>query len=518
MSPVAALRARLHSRAAERPRASDADVVRRAFVRVGGYLLVSNLAGATLSFVYLAIVSPLPPAITRERRAEIVSEGVVAFVVFMTITGIVVGLYLNARLNRVGRWAAEGRRPSGDEVEEVLALPRTLLVLPEGVWLLAAAVFGAQQAAFDVGPVLVVRVVTGIVLGGIITSTLTYLLLERTLRPVAALVLSYRVLDRPRAPGIMRRIVVSWLLGSALPLLAVGLTQTVRTPQERQNLTGAIWFLVAVGIVSGAIAMVVAAKSVAEPIRDLRVVQREVERGRLDVRAPVNDASEVGLLQAGFNEMVAGLDERRRLQDLFGRHVGEDVARQALDRGVALGGESRDVSVLFADVVGSTALAQTRPADELVRALNAFFGAVVETTREEGGWVNKFDGDGALCVFGAPGDLPGHRAAALRAARRLRERLAALPDDVRLDAGIGVSSGTVTAGNVGAAERFEYTVIGDPVNEAARLTECAKTTPGRVLASEPAVRGAGDEAAAWRAAGEATLRGRTTTTRTYVPR
>ncbi|HEX8003052.1 MAG TPA: adenylate/guanylate cyclase domain-containing protein [Mycobacteriales bacterium] len=516
MSPLPGLR-RLHGHSRPEAARPDDEVVRHAFYRVGGYLLVANLAGATLSFVYLAIVSPVPATISAARRADIQRQGVIAFAIFMTLTGIVVGWYLNARLNRVGRWAAEHRRPTGTEVEETLALPRTLLALPEAVWLLAAVTFGVQLATFHVGSVLVVRVVTGIVLGGLITSTLTYLLLERTLRPVAALVLSYGVLDRPRAPGIMRRLVVTWLLGSALPLLAVGLTQTVRTPEERQHLAGAIWFLVAVGVTTGAVTTVVAAKSVAEPINDLRGVQREVERGRVDVRVPVNDASEVGLLQAGFNEMVAGLAERRRLQDLFGRHVGEDVARQALERGVALGGESRDVSVLFADVVGSTALAQTRPADDVVRALNAFFGTIVETAREEGGWVNKFDGDGALCVFGAPGDLPGHRAAALRAARRLRERLAALPEDVRLEAGIGVSSGTVTAGNVGAAERFEYTVIGDPVNEAARLTERAKAAPARVLASEPTVAGAGDEAGAWACAGEETLRGRATPTRTYAP-
>lgn len=496
---------------------SDEEVVRHSFFRVGAYLLVANLTGAVLSFVYLAIVSPVPATVTAARRAEIQREGAVAFVVFMLLTGVIVGVYLTARLNRVARWAVERRRPDATEVAEVLALPRTLLVLPEVVWLLAATTFGIQQATFDLGWVLVIRVTTGILLGGVVTSTLTYLLLERTLRPVSARVLSYGVLDRPQAPGILPRIVVSWLLGSALPLLSVGLTQTVRSPEERQELPGAIWFLVVVGIVSGAIAMVIAAKSVAEPIRALRGIQREVERGRLDVRVPVNDASEVGLLQAGFNAMVAGLEERRRLQDIFGRHVGADVARQALERGVALGGESRDVSVLFADVVGSTSLAQERPAEDLVRALNGFFGAVVEAARAEGGWVNKFDGDGALCVFGAPGDLPGHRAAALRAARRLDESLAALPDDVRLDAGIGVSSGTVTAGNVGAEERFEYTVIGDPVNEAARLTECAKARPRRVLASEPTVTGAGDEAARWAPAGEATLRGRSAPTRFYAP-
>ena len=334
--------------------------MRHALVHVGVFLGVANLAGAVLSFVYLAIVSPVPPHVTPEIREDIQREGVVVFVVFMAVVGVVVGLILNARSVRVSRWASEGRDPTPAEVGQVLALPRSLLVVPSSVWLLAATVFGIQQATFHVGGVLVVRVVTGILLGGLITSAMTYLPVERTLRPVSALVLSYGVLDRPRAPGILPRIVVSWLLGSALPLLAVGLTQTVRTPVERQQLAGAIWFLVVVGVATGAVTMVVAAKSVAEPIRDLRDVQREVERGRLDVRVEVRDASEVGLLQTGFNEMVAGLEERRRLQDLFGRHVGEDVARQALDRGAALGGEVRDVRVLFADVVGSTTLAQRR--------------------------------------------------------------------------------------------------------------------------------------------------------------
>lgn len=494
-----------------------ARTVRHGFYRVGGYLLVANLAGAVLSFVYLAVISPVPPHVTPEIRAEIQREGVVAFTVFMAVVVAGVGRYLNARLDRIARWAVEGRAPTAAEVEEALALPRTLLVVPELVWLLAATVFGVQQATFDVGWVLVGRVVTGILFGGVITSTLAYLLVERTLRPVSTLVLSYGVLDRPRAPGILRRLVVSWLLGSALPLLAVGLTQTIRTPQERQELTGAIWFLVVVGVVTGAVTMVTAARSVAEPISDLRDVQREVERGRLDVRVRVSDASEVGLLQTGFNAMVAGLEERRRLQDIFGRHVGEAVARQALDRGVALGGETRDVSVLFADVIGSTGLAQSLPAEALVSALNAFFAAVVASVREEGGWVNKFDGDGALCVFGAPGDLPDHRGAALRAACALRARLASVREAYGIDAGIGVSSGPVTAGNVGAEERFEYTVIGDPVNEAARLTEAAKARPERVLASGPTVAGAGDVGAGWREVGAETLRGRTTPTAFYAP-
>jgi adenylate cyclase len=115
-------------------------------------------------------------------------------------------------------------------------------------------------------------------------------------------------------------------------------------------------------------------------------------------------------------------------------------------------------------------------------------------------------------VFGAPADQPDHAARALRAARTLG---VALRDGA--PAGIGVSSGTVVAGNVGAEQRYEYTVIGDPVNEAARLTEEAKHQRAHVLASEAAVRAAGAEASQWAEVGTFALRGRALPTVAYAP-
>jgi adenylate cyclase len=175
--------------------------------------------------------------------------------------------------------------------------------------------------------------------------------------------------------------------------------------------------------------------------------------------------------------------------------------------------------VLFVDLVGSTAMAQRLPPQEVVAMLNEVFGCVVRCTTAEGGWVNKFEGDAALCVFGPPSNEPGHETAALRAARSLHEALEALrsghPD---LDAGIGVSTGRVVAGNVGSEDRYEYTVIGDPVNEAARLTEQAKVVAERVLASRSTVLAADpDEEARWRRHGAFALRGRAAPTEAYVP-
>ena len=129
--------------------------------------------------------------------------------------------------------------------------------------------------------------------------------------------------------------------------------------------------------------------------------------------------------------------------------------------------------------------------------------------------MNKFEGDAALCVFGVPTPVADPAGLALRTARELATRIEA---ESPLQAGVGVSAGEVVAGNIGAAERFEYTVIGDPVNEAARLTELAKERRPRVLASGRAVRRAsGDEAQNWELGEQVTLRGRAEPTTLAAP-
>jgi adenylate cyclase len=269
-------------------------------------------------------------------------------------------------------------------------------------------------------------------------------------------------------------------------------------------------------LTSGFLAMKLVARSFAVSLRSMRDAVARVERGDLNADVRIYDGSEMGVLQAGFNSMVAGLREREELRDLFGRHVGADVARSALERGARLGGEQREVAVLFVDLIGSTALAAERSPDEVLSLLNAYFGLVVEVADAHTGWVNKFEGDGALCIFGAPHDMDDPAGCALSAARELDARLRAeLP---QLKAAIGVSAGTVVAGNVGSAERFEYTVIGDPVNEAARLTQLAKSTPERLRASAATLQRAGvAERAQWRPDGQATLRGRPQPTQLVVP-
>ena len=151
-----------------------------------------------------------------------------------------------------------------------------------------------------------------------------------------------------------------------------------------------------------------------------------------------------------------------------------------------------------------------------MKFLNRFFAIVVEEVDGHCGLVNKFEGDASLAIFGAPNHLECPEDEALAAARAIADRLAnEMPE---CQAGIGVAAGQVVAGNVGAKERFEYTVIGEPVNEAARLCELAKSHPGRLLATADTVQGASEnERARWSLGETVTLRGHDQPTQLAAP-
>ena len=269
-------------------------------------------------------------------------------------------------------------------------------------------------------------------------------------------------------------------------------------------------------LVIGLAGTLLVAMSIADPLRQLRWALGEVQRGNYNAHMQIYDASELGLLQAGFNDMVRDLAERQRLRDLFGRYVGEDVARRALERGTELGGQERDVAVLFVDLVGSTQLAATRPPSR---------GRQPAQRVLPGGRRNRRP------PWRFRQQVPGRRRAGhLRRADRTPRRRPAprwrppancTTSCCRCSAaefGIGVSAGRAIAGHIGAQARFEYTVIGDPVNEAARLTELAKLEQGHVLASAIAVSGALDaEALCWDVGEIVELRGRTAPTQLARP-
>lgn len=476
-------------------------------------ILLVNLLGIAVATVLVAFVFPNPSVFTD-------APAWLTYGVAPATIGLALGagtVWVTTQTVRSLRWAIEERRPDRDDQRETFLAPwrvaRTILVLWGVGAVLTTTLYGLQDSVF------IPRFLFGVGFSGIVVATACYLVTEFALRPVAAQALAAGRPPRRLATGIMGRLMLVWLLGSGVPVMGIAVTAffaLVLRNLTHEQFAYAVLAIAAATIAFGSVLMWLMSWLTATPVRVVREALHHVERGDLNCNVVVFDGTELGELQRGFNSMVAGLRERERLRDLFGRHVGREVAAAAERQRPQLGGEERHVAVLFVDIIGSTQLVTRRPAPEVVDLLNRFFSVIVDEVDRQHGIVNKFEGDGALAVFGAPNRLDNPEDHALAAARAISRRVHA--EAPECEAGIGVASGRAVAGNVGANERFEYTVIGEPVNEAARLCELAKDTPQHLLASADAVARAGEtERAHWTLGDTVTLRGYTQPTRLATP-
>jgi adenylate cyclase len=223
------------------------------------------------------------------------------------------------------------------------------------------------------------------------------------------------------------------------------------------------------------------------PIRDLTEGTERVAAGDYTRRLPVVQDDDLGALAASFNRMQAGLAERQRLHAAFGTYVDPVLAARLLEQGDdVFTGERRTVTVMFVDVRDFTPFAEANTAEDTVARLNALFEIVVPAVVDAGGHVNKFLGDGALAVFGAPNDLAEHADAAVSAAV-LINHLVAERFSGELRIGIGVNTGVVIAGTIGGGGKLEFTLIGDTVNVAARIEQLTKTTGDTILLAQQCI-------------------------------
>jgi adenylate cyclase len=475
----------------------------------------ASAIGTVMVYAYLTVLSPTEGC--EDCRPGLGVE--IAMVSAYFVVAAFVTWHLAGGATRGLLWLDEGRAPTDKERRATLRLPSRVGATVFVAWVVAGglATTAAALAGSDFRSVL--RTVTTIVLVGLVIATLVAFTLERTGRSVFARALAGDDVVLPsRWLGLRTRLLLGWGVSSAVPLLGLLLLPFTTANEDREDVAITVFSLSLLGLVGGFAITAVAARGITSPLRDVRRALKAVGEGDLDTTVSVDASGELGQVQQGVNGMVAGLRERHRLETLLGHHVGTEVAQLALTGELA--SEQRQASALFVDVVGSTAMAEELSPPEVVRRLNDLFAVVVRVVEQQGGLVNKFDGDGALCVFGAPTAQPDHATRALCTARTLRAELDDLGEThPGLDAGIGVSSGLVVAGRVGAAERYEYTVLGRPVNEAARLTEAAKARPARVLASADALeRAAPDELLCWVEAGALELRGLAQPTSVFEPR
>ncbi|MEE4025126.1 adenylate/guanylate cyclase domain-containing protein [Gordonia sp. PKS22-38] len=476
-----------------------------------GSIVTANLFGALVAVALTAVGIPEPTVFTGELWwVNFIAVPVYIFAAF--VVGIGWG---TAVAVRDLRWAIADRPPTKRDARRTMRVPWVLSLVQGMLWGGATVMFTLMYGIVD--PQLIPKTLFVVGLSGIVVVSISYLLIDFTLRPVAAELISAGFHRRKRS-GVRARSVVSWIVGSAIPIVGIMLVVgfgLARDDTTKLDMFVGVIVLGLTALFTGLLLTVLSSVSVTGPIRSVRAGMNQVTAGDLDdAEIVVYDGTELGDLQVGFNSMVVGLRERERMRDLFGRHVGRDVAAAALERDPELGGSERTVAVVFVDVIGSTTLAAGRTPTEVVEILNRFFAVIVRAVEHGQGLVNKFEGDAVLAIFGAPIEIDDPAGAALVAARDIAQGLAQdVPD---ISAGIGVGYGPVVAGNIGAIERFEYTVIGDPVNESARLSELAKRDPSRPLAAGRAVDAAGDESASWERQETITLRGRTEETVVYA--
>jgi adenylate cyclase len=496
-------------------KSSESQLRRRVRIQVILTVLIVtfNVIGIGVAVLLVTVVFPVP---------SIFSDAPlwITFAVDPAYIGLALMLgtfWITRRTVKALRWSIEERRPTGDDQRNTFLAPWRVAKVHLLLWGVGAALlttlYGLQDVAF------IPRFMFSVGFSGVVVATACYLVTEFALRPVAAQALEAGPPPRRLTAGIMGRTMIVWLLGSGVPVIGILLTGVFAL--SLHNLTEtqfgfAVMALAVIALVFGFLLMWILSWLTATPVRVVRSALKRVEKGDLGTNVVVFDGTELGELQRGFNSMVTGLRERERVRDLFGRHVGREVAAAAEQQRPKLGGEERHVAVIFVDIIGSTQLVTGRPATEVVDLLNRFFAVIVDEVDRHHGFVNKFEGDAALAVFGAPNRVENPEDEALAAGRAIASRIR--EEAPECEAGIGVASGEAVAGNVGAKERFEYTVIGEPVNEAARLCELAKSTPSHLLALSDTVQNASEsERGHWTFGDTVTLRGHDEPTRLAFP-
>lgn len=224
----------------------------------------------------------------------------------------------------------------------------------------------------------------------------------------------------------------------------------------------------------------------ASPVLKLANGAKELAKGNYDLKMNVQSHDEIGYLTHSFNNMIDNLKDREFIKSTFGRYVSPEVAYDILNNHVNMGGEEKQVTVLFSDIRGFTSLTEDLEPASVVSFLNDYFTLMDKCISDNGGYVNKFMGDGILAVFGAPKTLENSALSAVNSAISMIEVLSEFNKNrfSSIKIGIGIHTGNVLVGNIGSQDRTEYTVIGDTVNLTSRMESLTKVYSLPILISD----------------------------------
>ncbi len=256
-----------------------------------------------------------------------------------------------------------------------------------------------------------------------------------------------------------------------------------------KRLRAALILLFALGLALSVAGGVLMARTVTRPVRDLAAGVKRIYEGNYSEPVKVEQEDEIGKLASSFNHMLKGLIERDRVRSLLGKVVSSAIAEELLKKEIELGGEEREVTILFSDLRGFTTLCERHTPQEILSFLNDYFTRISSVIEANGGVVDKYIGDAVMALFGAPLKDEDDAARSVRTALGMRQALIGLNAEFeakglpRLSLGVGVNTAMVVAGNMGSTTRLNYTVIGDGVNLASRLEGLSKKYGVEIIVS-----------------------------------
>ena len=299
-------------------------------------------------------------------------------------------------------------------------------------------------------------------------------------------------------PKFSHLIFFSFIVSSAFPtvLLLVNLI-SVQIENKLEMNKGIIFVACLLMVVSFSICIALS-RIIVNPINKLTVAAGRIKDGDYKTKVDVVTNDELGVLADSFNDMAVSLAEKEFMRDTFGKVVDPEVRDYLMKKDISLGGETREVTVLFCDIRSFTSMSEKMAAADVVSLLNKYFTALGECITNHHGIINKYIGDAIMAIFGAPVEAENSALDAFQAALDMRKALVSVNREFaraglpQLSFGIGIHTGPVFAGTIGAASRMEYTVIGDTVNTASRMESLCKTYKKDLLISEAAAKKIGE--------------------------
>ena len=222
------------------------------------------------------------------------------------------------------------------------------------------------------------------------------------------------------------------------------------------------------------------AGSVVKPVTVLEKAARHIANGNFNERVEVNLHDEIGRLANTFNFMSSGLQERDKIRDLLGKVVSTEIAQELMSKEIELGGEEKEVTILFSDIRKFTTLCENRTPKQIIALINRYLTGMNEVIDKNSGVVEQYVGDAVMALFGAPLPNPQSAANAVHCALEMFEALNIINSEFSqqgiptIKIGVGINTDIVLVGNVGSSSRLNYTVIGDGVNLASRLEGLTK--------------------------------------------